>query len=505
MSPITNSGAPRAFAALLLAAAGPALQACGGQTAQPASPAGVDLAATATPAGPDGDDLVAAATRRSATAGAPPTAMDPRALLGGDTTVADRERDAFGLPAANLPAAARRDFTLGKSFFNVNWVSAPASTAGRDGLGPTFNAQSCASCHVKDGRAAPPDADQPLRPGLLLRLSSPQTAAGALPHPAAAYGGQLQDRANLGIPTEGRLLITLTERTGRYADGEAYALSAPHYAVADPAFGPLGPEVRVSPRVAPALIGLGLLEAVDVAEISAAADPDDADGDGISGRTALLAADRLGRFGWKAGQATLREQVALAFLEDIGITSELHRTQNCPQAQRACAAAHEGGRPELNAAKLDQVTFYCQTLAVPARRNLDHAPAARGEAIFGRLGCAGCHRPELRTGRGHPLVALREQTIHPYTDLLLHDMGPELADGRPESAASGSEWRTPPLWGIGLLETVNGHTRLLHDGRARNLAEAILWHGGEAELSREGFRGLERAEREALLAFLQSL
>ncbi|HQZ70396.1 MAG TPA: di-heme oxidoredictase family protein [Anaerolineae bacterium] len=505
---------PRAAAVLLLAALSLAGQSCGGSppairpspgAATPAAPPGPAGTLPGPPAGAPTDARIAAATRQAATAAAPPTAMDPRALLGGDTAVAARGRDAFGLPAANLPAAARRDFTLGKSFFNVNWVTAPASTAGRDGLGPTFNAQACASCHVKDGRASPPDVDHPLRPGLLLRLSVPQAAGDGIPGPAVAYGRQLQDRANLGIPTEGRLVIAATERPGHYADGDDYTLLAPRYTVADPAFGPFGTGTLTSPRIAPTLIGLGLLEAVDAATLLTAADPDDADGDEISGRAATLEAGSLGRFGWKATQPTVREQVALAFLEDIGITSALHGEQNCPPGQRACAEAPEGGRPELDAVKLDRVTFYCQTLAVPARRSLDDPQTTRGETRFADLGCTTCHRPELRTGSGHPIAALREQTIHPYTDLLLHDMGPDLADGRPDGAASGSEWRTPPLWGIGLQETVNGHTRLLHDGRARDMAEAILWHGGEAEAAREGFRQLDRTERAALLAFLESL
>lgn len=478
-------------------------QACAGRPDGGSLKAGAPGAAGA--GGPTAAGLVAAATRRAATAAAPPTAMEPRALLGGDTTVSDQGRDAFGNAAANLPAARRRDFALGKSFFNDNWVAAPASTVGRDGLGPTFNARSCASCHVKDGRAAPPDADHPLRPGLLLRLSVPDAAGGGRPRPSAAYGSQLQEQAILGVPAEGRALISHSDRPGRYADGEAYLLSRPTYAVADTAFGPVEPGILIGPRIAPTLVGLGLLEAVDAAKIRAAADPDDRDGDGISGRAAELGEAGLGRFGWKATQPTVRDQVALAFLEDIGITSERHGAPNCPSAQRACGAAPDGGRPELSPAKLDQVTFYCQTLAVPARRRLDGAAEAAGERLFGALGCAACHRPELLTGSDHPVAALRLQSIHPYTDLLLHDMGPDLADGRPDGAASGSEWRTPPLWGGGLQQTVNGHNRLLHDGRARDAAEAVLWHGGEAEAARESFRGLPRAQREALLAFLASL
>lgn len=456
---------------------------------------------------PSPHPAVAEATRLAAAGDAARPTLAPERRVGGDHSVEAAGRDAFGRPSPRLAPGDMPRFTLGKSFFNDNWVTAPASTVGRDGLGPTFNAQACASCHPRDGRGGLPDEAAPLRPGLLLRLGLPGLDARGLTLTLPAYGGQLQDRAILGIPAEGRLAIALGEEAGRYADGEAFSLAPPQYTVADPAFGPLHPEAAFSPRLAPALLGLGLLEAVDEAEILALADPQDRDGDGISGRANRVwdhgAADfRLGRFGWKAGQPSLRQQTAMAFLEDIGISSPLFGEQNCPPEQAACGAAPDGGRPELDEAKLEQVTFYLQTLALPAARPPEDP---RGRHVFMDLGCAACHRPALRSGQDHPVAALRGQDIRPYTDLLLHDMGPGLADGLAEGRAEGTEWRTAPLWGLGLTRTVSGHERLLHDGRARGVAEAILWHGGEAEEAREVFRRSSAADRAALLAFLGGL
>jgi CxxC motif-containing protein (DUF1111 family) len=243
--------------------------------------------------------------------------------------------------------------------------------------------------------------------------------------------------------------------------------------------------------------------------VLARADPDDADHDGISGRANWVwdqaaGASALGRFGWKANQPPLRQQAAGAALGDIGLTSPLFPGQNCGAGQAACAAAPSGGEPELSERFLDRLELYTQALAVPAMRAPRDASVRRGWELFNRAGCAACHTPTLTTGP-HRLAALSGQIVHPFTDLLLHDLGPGLADGRPDFLASGSEWRTAPLWGIGLIERVNGHTRLLHDGRARDLAEAILWHGGEAAAAREAFRTMAPDERAALLAFLKAL
>ena len=268
----------------------------------------------------------------------------------------------------------------------------------------------------------------------------------------------------------------------------------------------------ISPRIAPAVFGMGLLEAIAEAEIRARADPADADGDGISGRvnevwSVEAGGFALGRFGWKANVSTVLQQSAGAFHGDIGITSSLFPEENCPAAQTACGGAPDGAanatEREVTDDRLEQVAFYTRTLAPPAAR--DYEERESGAALFFAAGCHRCHTPRHVTATDYMIDALAGQTIFPYTDLLLHDMGAGLADGRPDFEASGSEWRTAPLWGIGLIPTVNGHTRLLHDGRARDVAEAILWHGGEAEASREAFRSLSAEEREALIEFINSL
>ena len=466
-----------------------------------------------------GAGLLLAAAVFAACAGAPdpPTARPTPTLapltlvaaLGGDTTAFTATRNAFGLPARNLTAAQRRTFAVGNSFFRQNWVTAPASTAARDGLGPTFNALSCSSCHHLDGRGRPPDGPGDGRRGLLLRLSIPGQDARGGPLPAPVYGGQLQDRAIIGVPVEGEIGIVYREVPGTFADGEGYSLRHPQYRLRNLAFGPLDPATMLSPRVAPAVVGMGLLEAIPAADILAAADPDDADGDGISGRANMVwdvrrGATVLGRFGWKANQPTVEQQTAGAFLGDLGITSPLFPSENCPAPQADCQAAPHGGAPEIGAERLGKVTLYMQTLAVPAMRDVDDPQVRRGAQLFAAAGCALCHTPRHVTG-DHATAALSNQVIYPYTDLLLHDMGPALADGRPDFGAGGREWRTPPLWGIGLVETVNGHTMFLHDGRARSLTEAILWHGGEGAASRDAFKGLTQGERAALLRFLESL
>jgi CxxC motif-containing protein (DUF1111 family) len=435
-----------------------------------------------------------------------PSDVDPRALSGGDATVSGTINNAFGQALPGLTREERRAFNVGNSFFNDNWVTAPASTEGRDGLGPLFNAQSCSSCHRFDGRGAPPlEPDDPER-GLLLRLSI--IGPDGQPVPDPSYGDQLQDRAIGGVDAEGRIVITYEEVTGSYADGTPYVLLSPTYDIDQLAYGPLAPGVMISPRIAPAIFGGGLLEAVPAEVVLALADPDDADGDGVSGRPNYVldegGAVVLGRFGWKANVASLLLQSSGAFLGDIGITTPLHPVESCLADQTACLAAPNGGSPEVDEAKLERVTFYTRSLAVPARRDVGQPDTDAGELVFDEIGCGACHVAELSTGDAE-LAGLTDQAIRPYTDLLLHDMGPGLADGRPDGEASGSEWRTAPLWGLGLIDDVNGHTRLLHDGRARSIEEAILWHGGEAAAAQQAFLALEVADRRRLLAFLESL
>ncbi len=439
-------------------------------------------------------------------AGATPTEAELE-RQGGDGTVFLAGADAFAQPMPGLEGEQRRTFAVGNSFFNQNWVTAPASTEGRDGLGPLFNAQSCSSCHFKDGRGRPPESVDDAERGLLVRLSVIGDDGDPEDHPR--YGGQFQDRAVRGVAPEGSVVITTSERTGAYADGTPWSLAVPTYDLRTADGAPLGDDVLISPRVAPAMMGVGLLEAVPEADVLAAADPDDRDGDGVSGRAnvvvdAATGREVLGRFGWKASVPSVEAQNADAFVHDIGITSSRHPEERCTPEQADCRAQPSGGSPELEDAKLDQVTFYARTLAVPARRDVEDAGNRAGQQAFEDIGCSSCHTPELRTGPSD-LVPLSRQEIRPYTDLLLHDLGPDLADDRPDGDATGREWRTPPLWGIGLVETVNRHTRFLHDGRARNLEEAVLWHGGEAEASRDRFVALPAAEREQLLTFLESL
>ncbi len=427
--------------------------------------------------------------------------------LGGAATTADDGINAFSYPSPTLDRMERRAFSVGNAFFKDNWVTAPASASARDGLGPLFNARSCSSCHLRDGRGAPPDSGLVEEPGLLIRIGV-RADGGDLPHPA--YGGQIQDHAVLGLAPEARVRIRHETLTGSFADGTTYELAKPVYVLEELAYGPLGDDAVLGPRVAGHMVGLGLLEAIPADALLAQEDPNDVDGDGVSGRAHRVTSLRtgepaIGRFGWKATQPTVEEQVAAAFVNDIGITSPLQPREVVRPAQAERFEVVSGGSPELDERKLQRVTFYSQTLAVPAQRDASSPAVRAGRAQFDALGCAACHTPTWTTGDEAVTSGYRNQTIHPFSDLLLHDLGPELADEKHDGEATPAEWRTPPLWGIGLFEVVNGHTRYLHDGRARTLEEAVLWHGGEALASRDAYLALAREQREALLAFLRSL
>jgi CxxC motif-containing protein (DUF1111 family) len=310
------------------------------------------------------------------------------------------------------------------------------------------------------------------------------------------------------VEVEGLFVISRQSVRGSYSDGTPYELQRPTYGLLEMSQGDPG-TIRVSPRVAPQMIGMGLLEAIPEADIRAAADPDDVDGDGVSGRantvwSAGIGEAALGRFGWKANVASMTDQVAGAFAGDLGITTSLHPNVKCTDGSVSCLAAPSGGAPELDDDRLGHVVFYSRTLSVPAQRDVKVREVREGAEAFIDTGCVACHTPVHTTGPSQ-IAALANQTIRPYTDLLLHDMGEGLADGRPDFLASGTEWRTPPLWGIGLFGAINGHTRYLHDGRARNLEEAILWHGGEAQAARDAFAALDANTRAAMLRFLGTL
>lgn len=456
-----------------------------------------------------GCQLVAEAPAPSPTpAGSAPEQREE--LSGGQTTIFNTTPNAFAQPAPGLERMDELFFFVGNSFFNQNWVTAPSSTTARDGLGPMFNARSCAGCHFKDGRGRPPEFEGESPTGFLIRLSIPGQDLRHAPLPEPTYGGQFQDQAVMGVPAEGNIRIEYQEIEGTFADGTLYSLRQPTYTLANLAYGDMHPEVMMSPRVANQMIGLGLLEAVPEETLLALADPTDRDGDGISGRPNYVWDSynnrmALGRFGWKANQPHLAQQVAGAFNGDMGISTGLFPAHNCTAAQPDCEDTPHGGQPEIADDDFLKVVLYASSLAVPARRNWEDDTVRRGQAIFSQAGCDTCHTPKLETGVHPTIPALSHQTIYPYTDLLLHDMGEGLADGRPDFQATGSEWRTPPLWGIGLIETVNGHTYYLHDGRARNLMEAILWHGGEAEAAKNHVLQLSQQERNALIEFLKSL
>ena len=443
---------------------------------------------------------------------------------GAATVRARKSADAFSQPSGNISFEDELTFKVGNGLFRKLWVSAPSSTLASDGLGPLYNARSCQRCHIKDGRGHPPEAQDDNAISMFLRVSIPGDESDAIDEiegyiasrPDPTYGTQLQDFAVQGHAAEYRLDITYKEEPVTLADGTEVSLRHPTYGAADLGYGPLHPDAMLSPRVAPQMIGMGLLEAIPAADILALADPDDADGDGISGRANIVwskALDRpmLGRFGLKAGNPSVLEQSAGAFAGDIGISNPLFTAGSgeCTDLQADCQAAIHGDGDargtEIDAEGLDLVTFYSRNLGVPERRNPGDPQVLQGKKVFYETGCTSCHQPKFVTNRLADQPEQSFQLIWPYTDLLLHDMGPGLADNRPEARASGTEWRTPPLWGIGLTEQVSGHSYFLHDGRARSLLEAILWHGGEAQAQRDAVIDLPTAEREALITYLESL
>jgi CxxC motif-containing protein (DUF1111 family) len=466
------------------------------------------------------------------------TALPPAALTAGDLTTIESGAGAYLQPMALLDEPAWRQFTEGHKLFNTHWVFYWFE-GGTWGRGPTSNADACVACHQGNGRGSPQASADAARAAslqcsslpkeierdslpqlacqrveasplaLVVRLSLPGSNAhgGPLAHPD--YGDQLQ---TFGVPrllpAEGRVQVAWNERSVTFADGEVVHLRSPVVSIAEPGYGPLGNDILISGRVAPALVGMGLLDAVaDDTLLALAARPPV---DGIAGKVNMawdVSANRpaVGRFGLKANHPNLRQQVAAAFIGDIGLSTTLFPEQNCPKVQALCKEMMFAGNPEVTVQRLAAVTGYLRTLAVPARRDVEDPAVLRGEALFAAAKCAVCHVPALRTGAYPDAPLLSDRLIRPYSDLLLHDMGEALADHRPDYLAGGRDWRTAPLWGSGLSETVNGTATLLHDGRARNAAEAILWHDGEASASREAFRAMPRADRDALLAFLRSL
>jgi CxxC motif-containing protein (DUF1111 family) len=387
----------------------------------------------------------------------------------------------YARPAPGLDAARRERFEQGRRLFAQHWVVAP-SAFGQWGRGPLSNAESCADCHPGNGRGRPPEsADEPLR-AAIVRLSG---------GPSLDYGDQLQHQGVLGkVPGEGEAYVEWAERSMAYADGRTVQLRRPRLRFGSLTLGGIDAHNGASLRVPPPLIGLGLLDAVPVAVLEEIARQQRALG--VDGRVHRVGG-AAGRFGHKATRSSLRHQIAAALHADIGVTSALFPAEGCTARQRECLAFPVGSTPEISDGQLDELDGYLRAAAAPVRRNVDDAGVARGERIFAQIRCAACHVAQLALG------------VHPYSDLLLHDLGPALADAVGEGEATGGEWRTAPLWGIGLSRIVNGNALLLHDGRARSIEEAILWHGGEGHSAREAFRALPAADRGALIAFVESL
>lgn len=433
-------------------------------------------------------------------------AADEVALSGGDTTIPYifvEPELYFEQMALNIQGDDAQYFLEGRRLFHTNFVNGEHTDAGNPAFetqankaGPLANKTSCADCHEHNGRGSPPDDGAAAESLVFKTYALDSTSEAPLQHPA--YGRQLQTLGNDGFDAEGQVRVTSQGQSFTFDDGTEVALRAPSYELdADDAL--------LSPRLPRPVIGLGLLEAVSEQTLLSFADAEDCNGDGVSGRPNLVpdpsdGSLRIGRFGWKAGKVNVRHQVADALQLDLGVTTSLLPVVDCGGANCAESA------PELGDEDLDRLESYMRLVAVPPRRDTSNESVRSGEDMFLKVGCARCHVPTLTTGSLHPLLELRDQVIHPYTDLLLHDMGEALSDaGAGEYTADAGEWRTPPLWGLGLASTVNGEVHLLHDGRASTPLEAILWHGGEAQSAKDAFAALSSAQRADLLAFLDTL
>lgn len=446
---------------------------------------------------------------------------------GGDTTVSLGPSPSFVLPAANLDDVAKTAFYAGKALATQPWIRAPTLTDARDGLGPLYHARSCLACHVKGGRGQASESDGSAF-ATLVRLSRPGRGPHGEPVPDPIYGAQLQPQSTAlshqlrghpgadeyeGVPPEANVRISWSPRPFEYPDGSRLELRVAEVAFDRFGYGPLGSDTRSSLRHTPSLVGMGLLELIEQSDLDQLADPDDRDGDGISGRVNYVwdpetKTTRPGRFGLKANQPSVRVQVAGALAGDMGLSSPVFPQQPCTAQQTRCLAAPTGNDVdgfEVPESNLASMVFFTMSIGVPARRRAEDPLVLRGQALFETAGCADCHTPHQVTGTHERYPHLSEQDIWPYSDLLLHDMGPQLADGREDFLASGREWRTPPLWGAGLARAMHARVGFLHDGRARTIEEAIVWHDGEARVSRVRFTELAAQDRRALVAFVRSL
>lgn len=430
----------------------------------------------------------------------PEEQLDER-LSGGINTVFDQTSKAFGHQFPTMAGYNSLVHGMGDTQFEQTFVTAPAPV--NSGLGTVYNNVSCISCHHNDGIGVPTAGED--HSSLLIRISLPGHDEFGGPLAVPGYGTQIQDKAVFGKKPEAKVLISYSYETYSFSDGETYQLRTPTYTLTN-FYKPINTYL-ISPRLAPPVFGIGLLEAVPDEDIIALADPADVNHDGITGEPNYVwdpvsNSFKLGRFGWKANVATVLAQVAGAYNQDMGVTNNIFPIESSMGQPQGDILKDD---PEISEEILKAVTFYIQTLAVPARRNVTDPSVLRGKQIFKDAKCSNCHAETFTTGVNVAIPQLSNQIIHPYTDLLLHDMGEKLADNRPDFRAGGRDWRTSPLWGLGLYETVNYPAYYLHDGRARTIVEAIMWHGGEAQNSVDYFEKLTKIQRQDLLKFLKSL
>lgn len=427
-------------------------------------------------------------------------------IMASEISVNKETREAFASPIPALSLSKMRQFTGGRHLFRRSWTSAPSSVKSLDGLGPVFNRVSCSGCHVKDGRGRPPEDGAKFK-SMVIKLSLNKNNS-ILPDPN--YGFQLNDKSILGVPYEGKAQIQFSTKTVFFDDKSKVELSVPSYSFHSLSFGPFNPETKYSGRVAPAVFGLGLIEAIKEEDIIKNEDVFDVNNDNISGRAHYIIdvpskKTILGRFGWKATRGTLLHHITGAAFQDMGLTSSFFLKQNCTNIQKKCSEQINGGVPEISDKQINMLQLYMQTLAVPRQRNPDNKDIIQGNKLFKNIGCETCHISTYKTGKHKDHIELSNRVIKPYSDFLLHDMGPGLDDELKEGSAISYEWKTPPLWGIGLVKMVNKHTRFLHDGRARSIEEAILWHEGESLSSKNKYLSLNAEERSKVLKFLNSL
>jgi CxxC motif-containing protein (DUF1111 family) len=470
---------------------------------------------------------------------------DTEHLAGGEATVPVTKTSAFSAKSFNMSNVDRKiSFENGNHFFEQPWVQGSQSTESRDGVGPYFNSTACQSCHINDGRGhaafvTPNGVDRGDDfASMILKVSQSIVSLSEQSDIEASYianvpdsvvGGQLQHRAVDGVANEAYLEVSYTEVIKTFDDGYTVTLRKPKWHLTSK-FSSFDEGVVFSARVAPPMIGLGLLALINEQDIYNQQDENDTDGDGISGKANQVwslseEGVALGRFGWKAGAPNLEEQTANAFFNDMGLTSKFHTVDDCSFGMADCLSAPNGtatldpAEPdpyEVVDSTLALVAFYSNHLGVPRRRDAYSDQVKRGKDIFFQAGCESCHTQSYVTGVDELQPELSNQTIFPYTDLLLHDMGAALADFdeannpvsgdvKVEFKASAREWRTPPLWGIGLTKEVDSDATFLHDGRAITIMEAVLWHGGEAEEAKALVLQLSDAERLDFLAFLNDL